>query len=144
MSAKVLVADDEPFVLTLVEETFRILGAGLDLLFARSGEEAVALARRHRPDVIVLDVSMPDRNGFEVCGELKRDSATSHAKVVILTGLDDAPARHRAIDKVGADRYLSKPWNPVDLLDAIQELLGAGHDDATRADIRDTEGDAPS
>ena len=114
----VLIADDEEWIRELLKETFRRLGSDLELLVAQDGEEALEIARREHPDVVILDVSMPKRNGYQVCEELKGDPATAGVRVVILTGWDYKPA-----PAIGADCYFSKPWSPIALLTKVKELL---------------------
>lgn len=117
---KVLLADDDPGLRRLVGTT---LGSDdFDLLQAADGGEALEVARRERPDLILLDVNMPRLNGFEVCRQLKSDPATAGIKVVMLT------ARANESDRVqgreaGADEYFVKPFSPVQLLDKVYSLL---------------------
>ena len=117
---KVLLADDDPGLRRLIGTT---LGSDdFDLLQARDGEEALEVAREHQPELVLLDVNMPRRNGFEVCRMLKEDPSTAHIKVVMLTarGNDSDKAQGRA---AGADDYFIKPFSPVQLLDKVYSLL---------------------
>lgn len=117
---KVLLADDDAGLRRLVGTT---LGSDdFDLLQATDGDEALEVARRELPDLILLDVNMPRLNGFEVCRQLKADPATAGIKVVMLT------ARANESDRVqgreaGADEYFVKPFSPVQLLDKVYSLL---------------------
>lgn len=118
---KVLIADDEEGIRTLVRMTLD--GGSLELLEAVDGDEAVAMARKHRPDVVLLDVMMPGHSGFDVCRALKRDPATAEIPVVILS------ARAQTADQeegraAGADDYFTKPFSPIELLRKIDDLLG--------------------
>ncbi len=122
MMRKVLVADDEERALVLVAAILENIG-GIELLFARDGEEAFGMARRQNPDVLVLDVLMPKMNGYEVCLALKGDPATAHSKVIMLTGLDQEFDRQKALHEVGADAYFSKPFSPMALLEKVDRLL---------------------
>src|SRR5215210_2497205 len=101
-----------------------VLGADeFRLLHAADGEETLDIARREHPDLILLDVNMPRRNGLEVCRLLKGSEATSTIRIVMLTASssDADRARGRA---VGADDYFVKPFSPVALLNKVYELLG--------------------
>jgi DNA-binding response OmpR family regulator len=118
---KVLLADDDPGLRKLVGTT---LGTDdFDLLHASDGEETLAIARSEHPDIILLDINMPRKNGLEVCRELKSQADTAAIKVVMLT------ASGSDTDKAGAaqakaDDYFVKPFSPVALLNKIYDLLG--------------------
>lgn len=117
--AKVLVIDDEPDVLMLCRVNLE--HAGHDVLVAESGEAGLELARNERPDLIVLDLMMPNMDGFEVLEELAGAAVTRDVPVLILT------ARTRMDDKVrgwraGADAYLTKPFTPATLVDDVERL----------------------
>ena len=120
MKRKVLLADDDPGLRRLVGTT---LGTDdFDLLHATDGEEALQMAKEQHPELVLLDVNMPRRNGFEVCRLLKNDPATSAIKVVMLTarGNDADRAQGR---EAGADDYFVKPFSPVQLLDKVYALI---------------------
>jgi DNA-binding response OmpR family regulator len=115
----VLVADDDEDILELVSIQ---LGRGdIEVLRASTGEEALALAREHRPDLAVLDVMMPGLNGYEV---VKRLRADENSMPVILhtarAGGGDAQFGYQ----VGADDYMKKPFSPVELRERVEALLG--------------------
>jgi DNA-binding response OmpR family regulator len=122
MAAKrrVLLADDDPSLLRLISTT---LGTtDFDLLQATDGEEALALARRHRPDLILLDINMPRLDGFEVLRQLKQAPETASIKVVILSARRDEADRARGRE-CGADEYFVKPFSPIQLLNKVYALL---------------------
>ena len=117
---RVLLADDDPSLLRLISTT---LGSeDFDLLYALDGQEALDVARRERPDLILLDINMPRVDGFEVCQALKGDPETAGVKVVMLTarGSDADRARGR---ECGADDYFVKPFSPIQLLNKVYALL---------------------
>jgi DNA-binding response OmpR family regulator len=117
---RVLLADDDAALRRLIGAT---LGSDeFELLQAIDGEQALAMARRDHPALVLLDVNMPLLDGFEVCRRLKSDRTTSDIKVVMLTGRGDDVDRLEA-RKAGADDYFSKPFSPVQLLDRIYALL---------------------
>jgi CheY-like chemotaxis protein len=116
----VLVADDEGVLRQLVRATFR--GRPLRVLEAASGAEALALARREHPELLLLDVGLPELDGYAVCRALKADPATAGIKVVMLT----ARAQRHDVErgaKAGADAYITKPFSPQRLLSDLDGFL---------------------
>ncbi len=119
---KILLADDEPAVRRLVtatladESRYQILEAG-------DGVEALNIARAERPALLLLDVNMPELDGFEVCRALKADPATRDIVVVMLTALAQPTDRERGI-AAGADGFFTKPFSPLALLEKVEEVLG--------------------
>jgi len=120
--SKILVVDD---VKSELEIICRILqDAGLDVIRAGDGEEAIAMIRKTPPALVVLDVVMPRMNGFEVIRELRGDRATAKLPVLFCTH------KNTEIDKawgtdLGADAYVSKPFEPQQLVHIVQRLLSA-------------------
>jgi response regulator RpfG family c-di-GMP phosphodiesterase len=117
---KILLADDQDRVRRLVAATLG--SAQWELLYARDGEEALRIAEEARPDIVLLDVTMPKIDGFEVCRRLKSGANTRHMAVVMLTALRDEESRIRA-NLAGADEYFVKPFSPLALVSRLQELL---------------------
>lgn len=109
LRSTVLIADDEESILTLMETVLEREGK-YRLLLAKDGEEALAIARRELPQLVLADVSMPKLNGFEVCRHLKQDPATAKIKVVLLTGFVQGSYRGKMAE-VGADDIFSKPFD---------------------------------
>lgn len=120
----ILVVDDEPTVRALVSAALAIRTPRYDILEAGSGSEALALARERSPDLVLLDVALPDVDGFTVCQQLKSDPATRATPVVMLTAMNLAADRQRATE-VGADGYVVKPFSPRGLLALVDEQLKA-------------------
>ena len=117
---KVLVAEDEPNIVISLE--FLLSGAGHEVTIARNGSEALDLAERLRPDLVVLDVMLPVVDGFEVCRRIRDNPATRDARVLMLT----ARGRQSEIDKgmaAGANAYMTKPFATRELLEIIAGLL---------------------
>jgi len=115
----VLVADDDEDILMLVR--IRLERAGLRVVAAHDGEDALRLARELKPRLAVLDLSMPKLGGLEVLGALREDGADT--RVVLLT----AKAQEADVERgyaAGADAYLSKPFSPAALVERVQALLG--------------------
>jgi two-component system phosphate regulon response regulator PhoB len=117
---RILVVDDEPEAVELVE--FNLKQAGYAVTTAADGAEALKKIHAQTPDLIVLDVMLPEMDGFEICKVLRRDAATAKISIIMLT------AKAAEIDRVlglelGADDYLTKPFSPRELLLRIKKLL---------------------
>jgi DNA-binding response OmpR family regulator len=115
-----LIAEDDPLLLPLLKATFRT--SGLRVLTAGTGTQALDLARAERPDLMLLDVGLPEMSGYEVCRALKTDPETAGIRVVMLTaraGLAD----QRLAAEAGAETYLTKPFSPGALLEVVRSLL---------------------
>jgi two-component system cell cycle response regulator len=119
-AATVLIADDNPQILELLEAYLDPLG--LRIVTARDGQEALDAVHKHRPGLILLDIMMPRRSGFEVCRILKRDPTYQDIPIIIVTALNEVADMERARES-GADHYISKPVNKIELLDRVRELL---------------------
>ncbi len=120
MKPQILVVDDEPDALEILG--FKLKEAGFDPLLAKDGAKALELARNQHPALIVLDLMLPEVDGLEVCKILRRDQATAHIPIVMLT------ARAAEMDRVlglelGADDYVTKPFSPRELVLRIRKLL---------------------
>ena len=120
MSRGLLVVDDDPFIRRLITTTLEDV-AEFELLEACDGNQALALAEHHRPQIVLLDVDIPGIDGIEVCRALRADARTSDATVVMLTAAhgDEIEARAGA---AGADLFLTKPFSPLDLLRLVDGL----------------------
>ena len=116
--ARILVVDDEPHILDIVRAY--LVRDGHEVSTAPDGDAALALARDHVPDLIVLDVMLPRRSGFEVLRELR--AAGSTAAVVMLTARDDVIDRVAGLE-IGADDYLTKPFEPRELVARVSAVL---------------------
>jgi len=123
MKPTILVIDDEPDAVDLIE--FNLKNAGFQVKTASDGAEALAKARSVLPNLIVLDVMLPEIDGFEICKLLRRDKTTSRIPIIMLT------AKAAEIDRVlglelGADDYLTKPFSPRELVLRVKKLLDRG------------------
>ncbi|HZA27772.1 MAG TPA: response regulator [Actinomycetota bacterium] len=116
-----LIADDESGIRSLVRMTLQ--RKQYEILEASDGEEALALARKHHPELVLLDVMMPGLSGFDVCRALKDDPATADATVVMLTAKAQDGDRAEGI-AAGADDYFTKPFSPIALLRKIDDVYG--------------------
>ena len=120
MTARILVVDDIPANVRLLE--VRLLAEYFEVLTANNGADAIETCENGKVDVVLLDVMMPDMDGFEVCKRLKSDPATSHIPVVMVTALDQPADRVRGL-KAGADDFLTKPVNDLQLISRVKSLL---------------------
>ncbi|HEY3108245.1 MAG TPA: response regulator [Chloroflexota bacterium] len=116
----VLVVDDDETMRQLILATLRC--SPYRVLIASDGEEALAVARAHRPDLVLLDVIMPKRDGLAVCRQLKADPRTAGIEIVMLTA-QAQPEDRAAAQAAGADGYLTKPFRPFDLLQRLRDRL---------------------
>ena len=119
MTARVLVVDDVPANVKLLEA--RLSAEYFDVMTAVSGEEALAICERAECDVVLLDVMMPDMDGFEVCRRLKTGMTTHHIPVVMVTALDQPSDRVKGLES-GADDFLTKPVSDVALIARVRSL----------------------
>jgi DNA-binding response OmpR family regulator len=117
----VLVADDDEDILGLV--SFRLERSGYEVAAAKDGEEALRLARKLSPALVVLDVMMPRLDGYEVTRRLREDEATRGIPVILLTALAQEADVARGFES-GADDYLRKPFSPQELAARVQAVLG--------------------
>jgi two-component system phosphate regulon response regulator PhoB len=120
MKPKILLVDDEPDALEVLG--FKLREAGFSPLFATDGLKALAAVRAERPDLVVLDLMLPELDGLEVCKILRRDPATAAIPVLMLT------AKAAEVDRIvglelGADDYVTKPYSPRELVLRIRKLL---------------------
>jgi CheY-like chemotaxis protein len=117
--ATVLICEDEPALRELIRVSLK---GPYEFAEADDGEESLAIARRLRPDLVILDVMMPRRSGIEVLTELRRDEALASTPVIVLTAQPET--REEALQK-GADRVIDKPFVPDDISTAVEEVLAA-------------------
>jgi two-component system alkaline phosphatase synthesis response regulator PhoP len=115
----ILIVDDEPNIRLLVGN---LLGEDYDVLEASNGVEALYIARRQSPDLILMDIMMPNMDGYSACYAIKNDDLTSKIPVVMVTAVGQELNRMFA-QQVGADGYITKPFQAKDLLDTIGRLL---------------------
>src|SRR6266545_4515785 len=116
----ILIADDQEDVVQLLKAYLKPLDA--DFLVASDGEEALALAQSRLPDVVLLDVMMPKRNGWDVCQALKAVQRTVQIRVVLVTGRGEVKDRLTGL-QLGADEYLVKPFNRDEVVKRVAALL---------------------
>lgn len=120
VASLILSVDDEPDVTDLVR--FHCGQAGYEVLTAVSGREAIETINCRRPDLVLLDLMLPDIDGFGVCEILRRNAATATIPIVILTAWVTADARNVGLE-LGVLDYITKPFSPKDLVDRVSRLL---------------------
>jgi PAS domain S-box-containing protein len=118
-ASTILVVDDDPKGLHLLQSLLH--GEGYTVLPAEHGAQALVLAYDHRPDVVLLDVMMPDLDGYEVCRRLRADETLRHVPILLLTALDDRESRLRGLE-AGADDFISKPFDSVELRTRLRTI----------------------
>ena len=123
MSTKILIADDEPNILISLELLMK--REGYEVVLARDGQEAMDAIVRERPALVLLDVMMPIKTGFDVCCEVRAHEAVRDTLIVMLTakGRDTDVAKGLAL---GANAYMTKPFSTKELVQKVRELLGGG------------------
>src|SRR6266545_4734523 len=120
MTARVLVVDDVPANVKLLEA--RLSAEYFDVVTALSGQEALAVCERAECDIVLLDVMMPDLDGFEVCRRLKASPSTHHLPVIMVTALDQISDRVKGLE-AGADDFLTKPVSDIALVARVRSLV---------------------
>ncbi len=121
MVKKILIIDDEVYFAKLVKMNLE-LGGGFRVEIAIKGNEGIKLAARLRPHLILLDLLMPDMNGLQVLGELRKDPKNNHIPVVMLSAKGDEATREEVLSK-GVDLFISKPISSEELKDKIIKIL---------------------
>jgi CheY-like chemotaxis protein len=117
---RILIADDETTVRALVK---RLLGKNYSILEAENGEEAVKVAVNHKPDLILMDILMPRMDGLTACYAIKRNQATKEIPVIMLTAVDYELNRKLSQDVMGAQGYITKPFDAQTLQSIIDKFL---------------------
>jgi len=121
LSLKILVADDEPNIVISLE--YLLKREGYTVVIARDGQEAIDAITREQPDLVLLDVMMPKKTGFEVCQEVRASEALQATKILMLT----AKGRDTDVTKglgLGADAYMTKPFSTRELVLKVAQMLG--------------------
>ncbi len=121
MQKRVLVVDDEPNIVMSLE--FLMRRAGFDVQVARNGREALAALDGSPPDLMLLDVMMPDFDGYEVCERIRARPEWNGTRIVMLTARGRDAERERGL-KLGADAYVTKPFSTRDLVEQVKRMLG--------------------
>jgi DNA-binding response OmpR family regulator len=117
---KILAVDDEPNILMSIE--FILEMEGYEVHTARDGNEALEVAQRVHPDLILLDINMPNKDGYEVCRLLREQPELAGIKVIMLTAKGQPLEKKKGLE-VGADEYVTKPFGAEDLLEKIRAMI---------------------
>lgn len=118
-SNKILIADDSESYLRIIQQIFEIVGHKHELFFARDGKEACDIALKNLPDLIIIDVIMPEMNGIEVAKFLRKNDETKHIPIIVLSATESLKAAY----EVGANDFISKPFNQYELLIKVRSAL---------------------
>jgi len=117
---KILIADDEPDILEIIQ--YNLKNEGYEVAAAKNGNDALELAKRFNPDLIILDIMMPGKTGIEVCNLLRMQPAFSKTLIIFLTALSDETTEIKGLE-TGADDYLTKPISPKVLVSKVNALF---------------------
>jgi len=121
MQKKILIVDDEPNIVISLE--YLMKKEGFAVAIANDGDAALAMAASFQPDLVLLDVMMPKKSGYEVCQQMRGDAAQADVKILMLT----AKGRESEVAKgvaLGADAYVTKPFSTKELVARVKSLLG--------------------
>jgi len=117
---KILIADDEPDILEIIQYNLR--SEGYEVATAKNGNEAIDLAKKFNPDLIILDIMMPGKNGIEVCKILRMQPAFNDTLIIFLTALSDELTEVKGLE-TGADDFITKPVSPKVLVSKVNALF---------------------
>ena len=120
MAKKILIVDDEPDVLKIL--SLRLEKTGYEVIGARDGRDALDLARKMIPDLIILDVYLPDMNGDDVARIMKNDDKLKNIPIILISATATTVAQRTK--ECGADGSIAKPFEPEELIDMIKKILG--------------------
>ena len=121
MANKILIVEDNPMNRRLIGDILKYYG--YEILEAENGEEGIRMAKEQITDLIIMDLQMPIRNGYDAIRILKNDPETKHIKIIAITSFAMAGDREKALE-TGADDYISKPINTRELPKVVERLLG--------------------
>lgn len=117
---KILIADDEPDILEIIQ--YNLQNEGYEVVTAKNGNEAIELAKRFTPDLIILDIMMPGKNGIDVCNILRMQPAFDDTLIIFLTALSDEGTEVKGLE-TGADDFITKPVSPKVLVSKVNALF---------------------
>lgn len=117
---KILIADDEPDILEIIQ--YNLTNEGYEVAIAKNGNEAIEVAKSFKPDLVILDIMMPGKNGLEVCNLLRMQPAFKETLIIFLSALSDEGTEVKGLES-GADDYITKPVSPKVLLSKVNALF---------------------
>lgn len=118
---KILIVDDEPNIVMTLEYAFK--KNNFEVYIARDGSEALQILKNHIPDIVLLDIMMPNVDGYETLKLIKENKQLQHTKVIFVTAKNKASDIEKGL-KLGANKYITKPFSIKKMLSEVQELLG--------------------
>ncbi|MBR9973867.1 response regulator transcription factor [Magnetospirillum sulfuroxidans] len=121
MARSVLVVDDEPNIVLSLE--FLLKQVGYDVHVARDGEAALEAIAAHKPGLVLLDVMMPKRDGYDVCQTVRANPAWNDIRIIMLTAKGREVEREKGL-ALGADEYVTKPFSTRDVVEKVRSFLG--------------------
>jgi len=130
---KILIADDEPDILEIIQ--YNLVKEGYEVITARDGDEALTKAKIHKPDLIILDIMMPKKNGVEVCELLRMQPAFKETLIIFLTALNDESSHIKGLE-TGADDFINKPISPKVLISRVNALFRRLHKEPNDSQIK--------
>ena len=117
---KILIADDNENIRDAL--TYLLEDEGYDLLLAKDGADTLRKVRERRPDILFLDIMMPEMNGYDVCRTIKNDPQLKSTYIIMLTAKGQVAEQERG-KEVGADEYIVKPFSPMEILAKVKQIL---------------------
>lgn len=120
---KILAIDDKLDNLTTIKAVVKMLLPKIEVLTARSGKQGIEMAKNYKPDAILLDIIMPEMDGFEVCEKLKKEVITKNIPIMMVTALNTDPESKVKALEIGADAFVTKPFEPVELIAQLKVIL---------------------
>ena len=120
LGQKILVVDNEPNIVQSLAFVFN--REGFDAATAGDGVQAMSMIRDSKPNPLILDIMMPNKNGYEVCQEIKSDPELKDIQVLMLSSISNENSRRHAMSQ-GADDYINKPFSPMQVVTRVKELL---------------------
>ncbi|MFH1860848.1 MAG: response regulator [bacterium] len=122
MTKKVLIVDDEVHIRRIIAEKIR--NEGYTIFTAENGQEAVDIAKKEKPDLIIMDIMMPVMNGIEAIKILKQDPDMANTHIFVLTAMEFGETEKEIVSIVGASNVITKPFSPKELLNIINARIG--------------------
>jgi DNA-binding response OmpR family regulator len=116
----VLVVDDDPYILMSLE--FLMRKSGYNVLVARNGTEALEILDSQKPNLVLLDIMMPDVDGYEICKQIRKTPSLNHTRIIFLSAKTNEADIQKGLD-MGASRYITKPFSTRELVKEVKELL---------------------
>jgi DNA-binding response OmpR family regulator len=120
MPKKILIVDDEPSILMSLDFLFR--KKGYEVFIARDGREAIDLLNNHQPDLTILDIMMPEVDGYEVCSYIRKTDAISNSGIIFLSAKSKKSDMEKGLE-LGADAYMTKPFSNKELLENVEQII---------------------